>query len=125
MGAPAALYGRGGAPPRVAAPGSDPSPRPAAKPAAKAEAGAKAKGKAKAKAASKAAAAKPSAKARAQALGSEAPAARPPRRHLGRLPRPAGAAALRCSASGCQQCRKRAGVQLNQDETAWIWRPAD
>ena len=127
MGAPAALYGRGGAPPRVAAPGS----RPAAKPAAKAEAGAKAKGKAKAKAASKAAAAKPSAKARAQALGSEAPAARPPRRHLGRLPMPAGAAALlgctRCrySASGCQQCRKKAGIQLNQDETAWIWRPAD
>lgn len=84
----------------------------------KAKAKAKAKGKAKAKAK---ATGTPKAAAKPEA------AAKQKRPQFGRLPKPDGVK-IGCSkcnyskTSGCAQCRKRAGLILNEEQTAWIYK---
>lgn len=87
-------------------PAAESIPTPDAAPKAKA----KAKGKAKAK-------------AKATAEGQKAQTGKRPQ--YGRLPKPAGVS-LGCSKckyqGGCARCREMAGLVLNEDKTAWVYR---
>ena len=48
-------------------------------------------------------------------------------KQLGRLPKPpgvnVGCSRCRYSEHGCASCRLRAGLTLNEEQTAWILRP--
>ena len=100
----------------AAAPDPDTAPALPAMPKATAKAKAKAKAKGKAKATGgPRAAAEPKA------------AVHQKRPQLGRLPKPDGViiGCTKCNysrTSGCAQCRKRAGLILNEEQTAWIYK---
>ena len=118
-GCPSTMRGRNGAPAREVLQIDSPTPKRArvdlkADPVAKAEAKAKAKaGAGKAKAAPKA-----------------GPKAGAKREFLGKLPFPPDSQGrLGCSkckrntTRGCLECRKRIGLILNEDRSAWVWKP--
>ena len=99
--------------PDVAA--APPSLEPTASPGQAAGSKAKAKGKAKAKA-----------KAKSKAKAKAKPAAGGKQKQLGRLPKPEGVKLGCCkcrkSSAGCAECRRKAGLILNAEQTAWIYK---
>ena len=129
-GAPQSMYGTGGAPPNVVPSHSKANPaakKAKAKPKTQAKAKPKTAAKAKPKAKGKA---KAAGKAKATAKAKAAPKARGGKR-LGCLPMPADAAEhigcckCRGSSVGCARCRGLAGLVLNEDGTAWVWKDED
>lgn len=139
-GAPAMMYGRHGAPantvyepaphaPRRGRPKASAAPTPHAKRRAGAvQAKAKAKSKAKAKATPKIQAkAKSKAQAKTKAKArAKANAATGSQRGRAALPQPDNVElgpCSKCRNAGCSVCRKRAGLVLSEDGTAWIWPP--
>ena len=136
-GAPPAMYGRDGAPPnavyepvppaRRGRPPKDPNAKPKASQRAKAKA--KATAKAKAGGACPKAKAKERAKAKAKAKSAAAKSAAAPahRRRRAALPQPADVehpSCGKCRNKGCAVCRRKAGLVLNADRTAWVYQGA-
>lgn len=69
------------------------------------------------------------AKSKATAKSGSKPKARP-KKAVGWLPLPPGAREAyaernhsKCRGTGCPDCRKKVGLILNEDESAWIWDP--